>query len=157
MLWELMNKGSVRCTSDEETSGHSNPFYLRVIEIEIAPLIYLFNYLFSSKKLKNPFLACLFFISFSIFFFFPVPTCQLCIMVHLLVSQRVLNVHSSLQSFPGRSGEVLAMRDALLFSHRPPPAPSLLFNSNYSWLRLDKRSHSLKVIHKHWERCWLCL
>lgn len=39
-----MNKGSVRCTSDEESSGHSSRFYLRVIEIEIAPFIYLFIY-----------------------------------------------------------------------------------------------------------------
>lgn len=154
MLWELTNKGSVHCTSDEESSGHINCFCLRVKENEFAPFIYLFSY----EKFKNPFQASLFFKTFSIYFFFlSVPTCQHCITVHLLVSQRVLNVYSSLQSFPGRSGEVLARRDASLFSHKPPLPQVLLFNSNCSWLRLDKSRRNLKVIHKHWERCWLCL
>lgn len=100
-----MNKGSVRCISDEESSAHINCFYVRVKEIESAPYIY-----FSSEKFKNPFQVCLFFIAF--LYLFSVPTCQLCIMVHLLVSQRVLNVYSSLQSFPVRFSEVLATRDA---------------------------------------------
>lgn len=94
---ELINKDSAHCISHEESSAHQC-FYLGTKGIAFP------SYFF---PLRNSRIFSRF-VYFYTFFcnFFSVPTFQLCIMVHLLVSLRVLNVYSSLQSFPMRFNEV---------------------------------------------------